>query len=236
MSFNICVNLCNLWLKKNRGLSLIRVNLCNLWLNILCGLFCCSSVALAGIIPESSDMRLVEYADSLELWSPEGTTLWVDSLLEGDSIVVEYDAMVVVADSSDRLSDLNCFFMASEPSGRSTLAGIEEREGIFARCYAMQLYYVGYGGNYNSTTRMRRYTGRGVPPIEGEYTDAAHLLLPNRWYHIRLSLLRGTFRYEMDGTTLFTYVDPQPLRRGHFGFRTTKAHVKLRGIRIAGMR
>lgn len=182
------------------------------------------AVAYAGIIPESLNMRLIDYGDSIELWSPEGTTLWVDSLLEGDSIVVEYEAMVVVEDSTDRLSDLNTFFMAPP----SLFDGLDTRGGVFARCYELPLYYVGYGGNYNTTTRMRRYTGRGVPPIEGEYTDPDHLLRPNHWYRIRVSLVRGTFTYTIDGETLFTYHDPAPLRRGYLGIRTTKAHIKVR--------
>lgn len=181
----------------------------------------------------SADTQLIVRGDTAELYSPEGATLWLDTLLAGDSIVVEYEAQVVVKDSKrDRLSDLNCFFMASEKDGSSVLSKADERQGIFANCYSMQLYYVGYGGNWNTTTRMRRYDGQGTPPIAAEYTDELHLLKANRWYKVRLSLIGNVFTYDMDGERLFTYHDVAPLRQGHFGFRTTKSHTMIRHVTI----
>ena len=54
-------------------------------------------------------------------------------------------------------------------------------------------FYVGYGGNDNTTTRFRRYYGQfydideaRINPLIKEYTDPVHLLKPNRWYHIRI--------------------------------------------------
>ena len=49
---------------------------------------------------------------------------------------------------------------------------------------SLQLYYLGYGGNYNSTTRFRRYDGneaglqmkRMRPAILKEYKDQDNLL------------------------------------------------------------
>ena len=56
-------------------------------------------------------------------------------------------------------------------------------------------YYLGYGGNHNSTTRFRRYDGdesgitnpKARPAILKEYTDAGHLRKPNHWYHIKIT-------------------------------------------------
>ena len=50
--------------------------------------------------------------------------------------------------------------MASDPESPDDLwARAGWRSGIFARCYTLRLYYVGYGGNHNRTTRFRRYDG-----------------------------------------------------------------------------
>ena len=75
-------------------------------------------------------------------------------------VTIEYDACVVVEAEGDRLSDLNCFWMASDPQYPDNIWKREKwRNGIFLNCYSLQLYYMGYGGNHNSTTRFRRYDG-----------------------------------------------------------------------------
>lgn len=175
--------------------------------------------------------RIVWQDREVEMWAPAGLTLWYRPVLQGH-VIIEYEAMVVMQDSTDRLSDLNCFWMASQPEG-DLLESIPERQGVFARCYGLQLYYLGYGGNYNSTTRFRRYTGQGVPPILRQYTDTEHLLKPNHWYHIRLeNLPNGVVRYDIDGHNLVYYRDPNPLLQGRFGFRTTLSHCKLRNFHV----
>ena len=126
----------------------------------------------------------------------------------------------------------------SHKESRSPLEGIPERQGIFVRQYALSLYYMGFGGNHNTTTRFRRYTGdeRGVnnaeyrPAILVEYTDSAHLLKKNHWYHIRLEQIDGCVRYIIDGEVIVEYQDPTPLTRGYFGFRTTLSHAQIRGF------
>ena len=71
--------------------------------------------------------------------------------------------------------------MASDPQYPDNIWKREKwRNGIFLNCYSLQLYYMGYGGNHNSTTRFRRYDGneaavtnaKARPAILKEYTDA----------------------------------------------------------------
>lgn len=192
-----------------------------------------------------------------DIYAPKGLTLWCNDLMEGNT-VIEYEAMIMADktlrdetkpcrilqtdkggakkgksakhDEALRISDLNCFWMAD----RMNSCGAR-----FVNNYALSMYYVGYGGNYNTTTRFRRYNGdaRGVdsaqyrPGILKEYTDPAHLLVPDKWYSIRLEQIDGKVRYYVDGELLVDYLDLKPLVRGYFGFRTTFAHARLRNFR-----
>ena len=192
---------------------------------------------------EASDYQVTFSGDTCELVAPKGLTLWRKEKLRADC-AVEYDVQVVVESpsptvggrrDSDRLSDMNCFWLASDPNARDIWKRAGWRSGIFTRCYTLQMYYLGYGGNYNTTTRFRRYTGdeRGVdstafrPSILTEYTDSAHLLRPNHWYHIRLQTLGGRTQMYVDGECIVDYLDPDPLAEGWFGFRTTLSHTRI---------
>lgn len=108
---------------------------------------------------ESPDYKVTFQGDTAEILSPKGLTLWRKEKMSG-RVTIEYDACVVVEKEGDRLSDLNCFWMASDPKHPDNIWKREKwRSGIFLNCYSLQLYYMGYGGNYNSTTRFRRYDG-----------------------------------------------------------------------------
>ncbi|MCR5312278.1 MAG: DUF1080 domain-containing protein [Bacteroidaceae bacterium] len=204
-----------------------------------------STIHAQSWIAESEDHSSVTYGKDgvIDIVAPKGLTLWYKEKMTGNT-VIEYEACIVTGgqlskDVPERLSDLNCFWMASEADSTSVLKHTKQRYGKFINQYALKLYYMGYGGNYNSTTRFRRYTGdvRGVdsanyrPRILKEYTDKAHLLKPNHWYKIRLEQIDGRVRYIIDGECIVDYIDPKPLREGHFGFRTTLAHARLRNFK-----
>lgn len=184
---------------------------------------------------ESADYTLSFIGDTVDIIAPKGLTLWRKDKMKG-KLTIEYDACVIKKDSTDRLSDLNCFWMASDPQSPQDLWQRSEwRNGVFKRCYSLQLYYVGFGGNHNSTTRFRRYQGdeRGItdakfrPAILKEYKDEQHLLKANHWYHIRLTCDGQQVTYSIDGEQLVDYLDPSPLTEGWFGFRTTLSHVRM---------
>ncbi len=189
---------------------------------------------------ESKDYRVTFLGDTCELLAPKGLTLWRKQAMTTD-MVVEYDAQVVdEGQPGDRVSDLNIFWLASDPRHKDIWSRQEWRQGIFVRCYTLQMYYLGYGGNYNSTTRFRRYDGdeRGVdsvayrPAILKEYTDGNHLLKANHWYHVKIESTGGRTRFYMDGQLLVDYLDPTPLRRGWFGFRTTLSRTRITNFQI----
>ena len=164
-----------------------------------------------------------------------GCTVWLREPLTA-AVEISYEATVVMAGGPfDRLSDLNCFWMAATPqSPEGLLASTADRTGKFADYDTLATYYVGYGGNFNSTTRFRRYDGTGARPLlpEHDLTDAPHLLEANRTYHIRLVARDGRAEYWRDGELILAYDDPAPLTTGHFGFRTVKSHLVIRNLRI----
>jgi len=211
----------------------VRFFLCFLLSQLMASVLLAQTVDEWEAEAENSDTHLVFMGDSIEMWTSAGLTLWRVQPM-AVPFVLEYEAMVVVRDSCDRLSDLNCFWLATdpcEPDG-SVLTRMKERNGVFRNASSLQLYYVGYGGNWNTTTRFRRYNGQPQPPLLQEYSDSAHLLQANRWYHVRIEANLAYTRYYIDKELLFEYADPTPLRFGWFGFRTTKSHCLLRGFRI----
>ena len=108
---------------------------------------------------EAPDYQLNFRGDTCEILSPKGLTLWRKEKMR-QGMTVEYDACVVdEGKAGDRLSDMNCFWMASDPKAKDLWTRADWRSGIFTRCYTLQMYYLGYGGNHNSTTRFRRYDG-----------------------------------------------------------------------------
>lgn len=191
---------------------------------------------------ESADYQLHLLHDTIEIVSPKGMTLWCNEKMEGRT-VIEYDACLMdEGQEGDRVSDLNCFWMATDPmaKGGSVFERLKQRNGTFRHCYTLQLYYMGYGGNYNSTTRFRRYRAEAkdcaqaqalsaeqLPAILTEYTDSAHLNIANRWRHIRVEADGMKVRYFIDGQCIVDYRDPQPLTSGWFGIRTTWSRLRV---------
>ncbi|MBQ8968132.1 MAG: hypothetical protein IJ064_00145 [Bacteroidaceae bacterium] len=193
----------------------------------------CAQQELWEIEAESADTHVIFCDDTIEIRTSAGLTLWRRRPMSVP-FCLEYEAMVVQCDSADRLSDLNCFWLATDPAvpDGSVLTRLHERNGGFGNAASLRLYYLGYGGNWNTTTRFRRYNGQPQPPLLYEYTDSAHLLRPNHWYSIRIEASQAHTRYYADGELLVDYADPQPLVCGWFGFRTTWSHCRLRGFRI----
>ena len=188
---------------------------------------------------ESPDYKVTFIGDTAEIVSPKGLTLWRKEKMNG-RVTIEYDACIVVEKEGDRLSDLNCFWMASDPTCPDNIWKREKwRNGIFLNCYSLQLYYMGYGGNYTSTTRFRRYDGneagitdpKARPAIWKEYTDADHLLKANHWYHIKITNEDNRISYYIDGKQLVDFRDAEPLTEGWFGFRTTLSRTRITNFR-----
>ena len=167
----------------------------------------------------------------LEMDGREGITVWLRRPLTAP-VRIRFEAKAVAhGGPNDSVSDLNAFWMAHEIDG----AMPRSRDGTFGAYDTLQTYYVGIGGNRNSSTRMRRYVGRaGDRPLlpEHDRSDPAVLLRPNRWTRIDLIADGRRAFVVRDGCVLFALDDDEPYRSGWFGFRTTRSHLAVRNVRI----
>jgi hypothetical protein len=126
--------------------------------------------------------------------------------------------------------------MATDPRRADLFAPGHGRTGKFEDYDVLRTYYVGQGGNTNTTTRFRRYAGGGEKPLlpEHDRREPAVLLEGNRAYRITLQVLAdGTVRYYRDDVLIFDFKDPAPLKEGWFGFRTVQSHLRIRDISIS---
>lgn len=190
---------------------------------------------------ESRALQVTQHSDTLELVVPGGLTMWYNQRLTGD-YEINYDiCMVMKGGKHDRLSDLNCFWAANDPKHPDNLfARSQWRNGIFKNYNTLNLFYVGYGGNDNSTTRFRQYNGEyygiaddKVKPLLAEYTDATNLLTPNQWYHIRIKVEKGITTYSVNDKELFRRSIKSNEGDGHFGLRLLQNHVLLTNFKVS---
>ena len=136
------------------------VVVCAVWLvEIVCSTTASAQSTHWLIEAESPQTRILLRADTLDITSPQGLSLWWDQPVAAPCTITYRACVVMEGGPYDRLSDLNCFWMASEPAEHalSPLRGIDQRRGRFPESYRLQCYYLGYGGNHNTTTRFRRY-------------------------------------------------------------------------------
>jgi alpha-L-rhamnosidase len=167
---------------------------------------------------------------------PAGASVWFKQPLEGP-VLIEYDATVIKAGGpNDRVSDLNCFWMATDPraAGASRFFDVE-RSGKFADYNQLRCYYVGLGGNTNTTTRFRRYIGSATTrPLlpEHDLQEQQHLIKPNTKHRIQLVACGSLIQYWRDGTKLFEYHDTEPYTKGWFAFRTVSNHMTIENFQV----
>ena len=172
---------------------------------------------------------------ALEIADQGGCTLWWREPLAAP-VTISYTVTVLDGGgANDRISDLNCFWMARERTAAAApFAAGHARSGKFADYNSLLTYYVGYGGNNNTTTRFRRYDGTEARPLLPEHDLATprFLLEGNRPYRIRLVAREGRAEFWRDGERVFRYEDPQPLQRGWFALRTVRSHLRIEDLRI----
>lgn len=165
-----------------------------------------------------------------------GCTVWFKEKMSGP-IRISYDAtMVQKGGPNDRISDLNCFWMASDPKNPENLfVGSKGRSGTFKKYDPLKTYYVGYGANENATTRFRRYPrprdDKALKP-EFDLSEGKYMNVANKTVKIELVADGAKIQFIRDGEVIFTYQDPEPLKEGWFGFRTTRSHIRFDNFKV----
>lgn len=162
-----------------------------------------------------------------------GITVWFRERLAAP-VTISYTARIL---STGRVSDLNCFWMATDPAQPDGNLFVPHvvRSGEFAVYDTLRTYYVGYGGNNNTTTRFRRYDGTGARPLLPQHDLSApkFLLVPDHAYHITLVAgADGHVQFIRDGEVVFDWLDPQPLRSGWFGFRSVDSQIEITDFQV----
>lgn len=142
--------------------------------------------------------------------------------------------MIASGGPNDRVSDLNCFWMAQDARSPEDIFATK-RSGVFSDYDQLRCYYVGYGGNSNTTTRFRRYIGeKGNRPLRPEHdlSRKEFLLVPNRPQTIQVIAAGSTIAYYSDGRRIFSYEDPEAYVNGWFALRTVTSHFEVRNFRV----
>lgn len=183
----------------------------------------------------SAKVEITCRKDTMDIVSPDGLTLWYKHRPTGDYEITYQVQVVMEGGMYDRLSDLNCFWGADDPLHPDRFFERSAwRNGEFKRYNTLDLYYVGYGGNENKTTRFREYHSEyygkdeaKIKPLIKEYTDAAHLLKPNCWYQVRIQVADGVTVFAMNGEELFRLPVEADKGDGYFALRLWKNHVRF---------
>ena len=178
----------------------------------------------------SDEVKIIVSGDTLEITAPKGLTLWYNQHLTGD-YEISYRVKMLMQGGNDPEHPGNLF------------ARSEWRNGIFQHYKTLSLFYVGYGGNHNSTTRFRQYFAKTADtsdaiarPVIKEYTDKSHLLFPNKWYDIQIRVEKGITTYRINGEELFRLTIKDNEGDGHFGLRLLENHTLFTDFQVKSLK
>ncbi|HEY1130662.1 MAG TPA: DUF6250 domain-containing protein [Roseateles sp.] len=200
---------------------------------------------------EAEDPRAVVTAEKgvLDIATPAGLSLWWREPLSGD-YAIRFTALALPAPISagphaGRLSDLNMFWNALEADGSAPYP----RSGKFAGYDGLPTYYVGFGANANTTTRLRLYDGSQRRLLagfaDGPMAEPGELpmtsttrLLTDKPISIEIVSRQPTaadpihLRWSAGSNEVFTRADPNPRLHGYFALRTTASRLQIRDFQI----
>lgn len=200
---------------------------------------------------EAEDPRAIVTAANgvLDIATPAGLSLWWREPLSGD-YAIRFTAVALPAPASagehaGRISDLNMFWNALEADGSEPYP----RSGKFGGYDTMPAYYVGFGANANTTTRLRHYDGSQrrlltgfadgpiAEPGELPMTRETRLHL-GQPLTVEIVSRRPTpdnavhLRWRAGSNELFTRADANPRLQGYFALRTTASRLQIRDFHI----
>lgn len=199
-----------------------------------------SCLALNDWVIEQQPGGKVEFNNNvMEITDAKGCTVWFKHKLNAP-VKIEYDATVIDEKGTfDRVSDLNCFWMANDPKNSDDFfKESKNRQGLFPNYNTLTLYYVGYGGHNNSKTRFRRYDGNVDRPLlpEHDLSDKKFMITANKKMHIEILVKDNYTSYTRDGAIIFDINDPEPYTTGYFGFRTVENHMEIENFKVVKLK
>lgn len=149
---------------------------------------------------------------------------------------ITYDITIIdEGESNDRVSDMNCFWMANDPKNPDDFfKESTNRAGHFPNYHHLKLYYVGYGGHNNTKTRFRRYNGNINRPLlpEHDLSDKNFMITPNKKMSIEIIVKDNYTSYIRDHEIIFTIYDAEPYHKGYFGFRTVNNRMEIENFKV----
>ena len=157
-----------------------------------------------------------------------GATVWFKQKLKNNWCIAFDRTVPMQGGKNDRLSDFNLFWQATDPHAKRLFG----RSPDFENYDTLSLYYIGFGGNTNTTTRFRKYQGNGEKTILKEYTEGGYLLEANKTYHCLLVMHRDSMFFYANDVLFFAYKDVKPLKKGYFGFRTTQSRQWIDNVKV----
>lgn len=174
--------------------------------------------------------------NNMEVNVSKGATIWFREKLSGE-VIIRYDITILAQGGpNDRVSDMNCFWMFSDPKveNGNLRFGENERNGAFRNYHELQGYYVGLGGHNNTKSRFRRYDGNADRELlpEHDLSDPEYLIIPNQKYTVTLVARNGKVQYFRDEVLIFNVDDSEPYTEGWFGFRTVTNHMKIENFEV----
>ncbi|MDR6562457.1 MULTISPECIES: DUF6250 domain-containing protein [unclassified Arcicella] len=170
------------------------------------------------------------YTDNgkLVLDTKGGVSVWFNQPLQGNYIITFKRKIIVNGGVNDRLSDLNVFWLTEAPAN----ANLFTRSGKFEEYDNLKMYYVGMGGNTNTTTRFRKYQGNGDRKLLAEKNDAHYLLKANHEYQIKIIVKDDITSFWVDDEKFFEGTDEHFPSKSYFGFRSTFSHQEIWDFKV----
>ncbi|WP_052143615.1 DUF6250 domain-containing protein [Wocania ichthyoenteri] len=191
------------------------------------------------IVEQQPHGKAVFKNNLLEVIDAKGCTIWFQNKLKGH-IKIEYDITVVDEGGMyDRVSDMNCFWMANDPKNPDNFfEDSKNRDGYFPNYHHLKLYYVGYGGHHNTKTRFRRYNGNIERPLLSAHdlSDKKFMITANKKMQIEIVVKDNYTSYSRDGEIIFEINDPAPYTNGYFGFRTVNNHMIIENFKVSRLK
>jgi hypothetical protein len=185
-------------------------------------------------IEKLGDCQAIFKGNRLELYSPVVITVWLKKRLFAPIMIEYYVEMIDKGGKYDNLTDLNLFFMSEDPNNPTDFfASADRRKNARLKDYSyLNMYYVGYAANKNTTTRLRRLRANDKRPLLPGHDLRGYKNKPNQKVKVNVLLIGNNFVFCVDDKVIYDWQDPKPQPSGWFAFRTFNSHMYIYDLKI----